>query len=42
MKEPEKYRGSRTGLKPHRRSINMNLPVPSELFGTIPPIKENT
>jgi hypothetical protein len=30
------------GLKPHRRNINMNYPIPSELLRTIPPIKENT
>jgi hypothetical protein len=42
MKKPEKYSCSRRGLKSHRRIINMNKPVPPELLGTIPPIKENT
>jgi hypothetical protein len=38
----EKYPGSWREQNPQRRNINMNLPLSSELLGTISPIKENT
>jgi hypothetical protein len=42
MKELENVPKELKGLKFHRRNIDMNLPVPPDLLGTKPPIKENT
>jgi hypothetical protein len=42
MKELVKVPKELKGLQPYRRNNNINLPVPPELPGTKPPIKENT
>ena len=42
MKELETVPKELKGFAAHRRNNNMNKPVPLELPGTKPPIKENT
>jgi hypothetical protein len=41
MEELEKVPRELKGSEAHRRDNNMNKPVPPELPGTKPPIKEN-